>query len=330
MIRVEAPSRLHFGVLSLPPREHWPNLDGEEAVPARWFGGVGLMVREPGVRLTVRPANEWSADGPLGDRALAFARRFIQDCRPEEVPPQHIEVERCAPEHMGLGAGTQLGLAVARALAVASGFPTSDAPDLAWRVGRGARSALGIHGFAAGGFLVEAGKRDRDDLSPLVARAEFPNPWRLVLIIPTGDTGIHGAAEERAFSRLGSRASGLDRTDARCRLVVLGLLPALAERDLAAFGEALYDFNARAGEAFAPVQGGRYASPRVAELVAFVRRQGVPGVGQSSWGPAVFAVVGDEDRARDLARRVRERFALGETEVVCAAACNRGAVLCSG
>jgi beta-ribofuranosylaminobenzene 5'-phosphate synthase len=329
MIRVEAPSRLHFGVLSLPPREHWPNLQGEETVPARWFGGVGLMVREPGVWLTVQPANEWAADGPLADRALAFARRFIQDCRPEEVPPQHIEVERCAPEHVGLGTGTQLGLAVSRALATALDFPAWDAPYLAWRVGRGARSALGIHGFATGGFLVEAGKRDPDDVSPLVARAEFPDRWRVVVVVPTGVKGVHGAAEDQAF-RLGARTRGLDRTDALCRLVLLGLLPALAERDLAAFGEALYDFNARAGEAFAPVQGGTYASPRVAELVAFLRREGVPGVGQSSWGPAVFAVVEDDDRARDLARRVREHFALGEAEVYWTAACNRGAVLRPG
>ena len=79
-----------------------------------------------------------------------------------------------------------------------------------------------------------------------------------------------------------------------CRLVLLGMLPALAEHDLEAFGEALYDFNCRAGEPFAPVQGGVYAGPRIAEVVAFVRQQGVRGVGQSSWGPTVFAVTEDE------------------------------------
>src|SRR5208282_5500231 len=97
---------------------------------------------------------------------------------------------------------------------------------------------------------------------------------------------------------------------ALCRLVVLGMLPALVEADLEAFGEAVHDFNARAGETFAAVQGGIYASPRGAEIVAFLRRSGIRGVGQSSWGPALFAVVEDDDRARALAEALRARFAL--------------------
>ena len=71
------------------------------------------------------------------------------------------------------------------------------------------------------------------------------------------------------------------------------MVPALIEKDLEVFGEAVYDFNARVGEAFAPVQGGIYADSRIADVIGFVRRQGARGVGQSSWGPAVFAVVDD-------------------------------------
>src|SRR6185437_1004041 len=93
--------------------------------------------------------------------------------------------------------------------------------------------------------------------------------------------------EVEAFSRLTAAPSDPARTDVLCRLVLLGLLPALVERDADAFGEAVYEFNARVGEAFAPVQGGVYASARIAELVAFVRGQGVRGVGQSSWGPKI-------------------------------------------
>ena len=109
MIRVEAPSRLHFGLFALPREEFWPNRQGEARVPARRFGGVGLMVEAPGVAVSVRPATEWSAEGLLAERALEYARRVTQS-------PHHIHVERCAAHHAGLGTGTQLGLAVARAL----------------------------------------------------------------------------------------------------------------------------------------------------------------------------------------------------------------------
>jgi beta-RFAP synthase len=334
MTRVRTASRLHFGLLGLGPDApggagRWPNRLGEPVLPARRFGSVGLMVEAPGVELTVTPARGWSAQGPLAERALAFARHFVHNTQPHQVPPHQIVIEHAAPEHMGLGTGTQLALAVGRALAVVSGLVDSDVPALARLMGRGLRSALGVHGFAHGGFLVDGGKGVVDGLAPLVARVPFPPDWRLVLVLPPWGPGLHGLPEREAFHELATRGAALADTDALCRLVLLGMLPALREPDLAAFGEALYDFNARVGTAFAPVQGGAYADPQVAELVAWLR-QSCPGVGQSSWGPGVFAVAGDEDRAGHLAHRVRERFSLEADQVLVTPACNRGAAVTNG
>lgn len=331
MMRVTTASRLHFGLLAFPEGDgsgtRWPNLHGEPTLPARRFGGVGLMVERPGLCLTARPAPEWSAAGPLAERALTFARHALQSCPGRSIPPQHLVVEHCPPEHTGLGTGTQLGLAVARALEMASGSAAGDVTELARQVGRGFRSALGIHGFAQGGFLVEAGKGAAAAIAPLVARLPFPEPWRVVVALPSGGTGRHGVPEIEAFQQLAGTGPVHATSDALCRLVLLGMLPALVEHDLEAFGEAVYDINARVGEVFAPVQGGTYSSPRTAELVNFVRRQGVRGVGQSSWGPAVFAVVGDEKRAEHLVSCLREQFLLTPAEVFSTRACNRGASL---
>src|SRR5262249_15266403 len=159
-------------------------------VPARQFGGAGLMVEQPGLCLAVRPAAEWSAAGPLAERALDFARRFAGALPPATLPPQHIVVEASPPEHMGLGTGTQLGMAVARALAEAAGLAL-DGPELARRVGRGARSGLGVHGFTHGGFLVDGGKRAADGVAPLVARLAFPEEWRVVVVLPPWGRGRH-------------------------------------------------------------------------------------------------------------------------------------------
>ncbi len=331
MLRVRTPSRLHFGLLSLDAGSPSPVADAPGS-PGRLFGGVGLMVSRPGVQLAVSAAATWSAEGPLAERALGFARRVAEgvrgDCPTANGPPLRLHVEEVAPEHAGLGTGTQLGLAVARAVAASWGA-SADAGDLARWSGRGLRSALGVHGFEQGGLLVEAGKRSPEALAPLVARADFPEEWRVVLIAPPGErsgaSGLHGADERAAFARLAAGPARRGETDALCRLVLLGLLPAVAERDLDAFGEALFEFNRRAGEAFAPVQGGTYAGPEVAEAVAFVRGLGVRGAGQSSWGPTVFAVMGDEEQADDLARRVRDRFRLGPAGAIVTAACNRGA-----
>jgi beta-RFAP synthase len=325
MIRVRAASRLHFGLFAPPPGEtpagFWANVHGQEVVPARRFGGVGLMVQAPGLEVSAAPAEGWSAEGPMAERALAFAQQIARTL--PEARPHRLVVARGAPEHMGLGTGTQLGLAVACALAASHRLDLS-AEELARRVGRGRRSALGVYGFARGGFLVEAGKRAAEAVAPLAARQDFPPEWRVVLVLPPWGQGLHGDAEGRALAGLHERSWPRAQTDALCRLVLLGMLPALAERDLRGFGEALYDFNRRVGEAFRAVQGGPYTHPRAAEVVEFVRQQGVPGVGQSSWGPALFAVAGDPERAAALRRRLCERFGLGGTEVLVTAACNRG------
>jgi beta-RFAP synthase len=314
MIRVKAPSRLHFGLLSLSP----------ESTAGRRFGSVGLMVQTPGVRVAAEPAAAWSAHGPLAERALACARRFVQTFPPATLPDHRLAVETCAPEHVGLGTGTQLSLAVARALALSCGLDL-DTIELATRMGRGQRSALGIHGFARGGFLVEAGKRSGEAISPLVVHVPLPEHWAVVLVLPPWGQGLHGVTESQAIAALASTPADLDQTGRRCRLVLLEMLPALAEEDWQAFGEAVYDFNRAVGEMFRPVQGGINADPRIAEVVDFVRRRGVPGVGQSSWGPGVFAIASDRAHGEDLGEQIRRQFGLGTEEVLITAACNSGA-----
>jgi beta-ribofuranosylaminobenzene 5'-phosphate synthase len=321
MIRVQTASRLHFGLLSLvPPGTHWPDRTGTPTLPARHFGGVGLMVERPGIRLRADTAESWSAAGPLADRVLGFVRRFAESTRSFAASgtPLRLTVEEASPEHAGLGTGTQLAMAVGRCLSAARGLEMS-AAEIARHVGRGERSALGVHGFEHGGFLVEGGHAASWKLSPLVARADFPAAWRIVLARPDGAPGAQGSDEQEAMARVSAPAA---TADALSRLVLLGMLPALAEEDLDAFGESLFDFNARAGEAFAPCQGGIYASPAAAELVAFIRASGVRGVGQSSWGPTVFAVVGGQDEAEELARMLRPR--LGDARDVLVTRAARG------
>jgi beta-ribofuranosylaminobenzene 5'-phosphate synthase len=322
MVRIATPSRLHFGLFRLATAQDNLDLDSGHALTARHFGGVGLMIDKPGVALSVTPATTWSATGPLAGRALACAQAFLRHC--PELPPQAfaITVEHCAPEHVGLGTGTQLALAVAKALATTQGRPDWDASFLASRVDRGQRSGIGVHGFQHGGFLVDGGKGPKTTLAPLVARHDFPAEWAVILILARDSQGVHGTREQEAFARLAKTETAQD-TDALCRLVVLALLPSLVEHDLRAFGDALYEFNRRAGEMWRPWQGGIYSSRKAAEIVDFLRTSGVRAAGQSSWGPAVFATVPGE-QATQITESLRKRFALSEGEVPICRAVNRG------
>jgi beta-RFAP synthase len=329
MIRVTAPSRLHFGLFRLPTeQDDKTDATADVLLPARQFGGVGLMIDKPGVQISLTEAQAWSASGPSAERALAYAHLFLRNCPELEPRAFSIFVDHCAPEHAGLGTGTQLGLAVAKALAVALGKPDWDAATLAGRVERGRRSAVGVHGFQHGGLLVDGGKGATTILAPLIARHDFPDDWAILLILPTDRQGAHGPRECEAFTRLSKENTAGRHTDGLCRLVVLGLLPALVEHDLPAFGEALYEFNRRVGEMFKPWQGGIYSDARTESLVKLLKSNGVHGIGQSSWGPAVFAVHGS-DRDAEFVALVQKRLGLAQGEIHSCRAADHGACLTS-
>ena len=100
---------------------------------------------------------------------------------------------------------------------------------------------------------------------------------------------------------------------------------AALEADFDTCGESLFEFGRLVGEYFAPAQGGTYSTPQIRNLVQHLRCQGVRGVGQSSWGPAVFALVENERRALSLAARIQEQLGIAPGDVVVAKPQNRGA-----
>ena len=285
---------------------------------ARRFGGLGVSVSRPAVVVEAQPAGELSVEGAEAERALTFAQR-CRDALGLEGGA-HLRVVEAIPPHVGLGSGTKLALAVAQALAVLHGR-TADAPALAQAAGRGARSAVGMWTFALGGLVVEGGVREGAERpAPLLMRHAMPDEWRIVLVGPKAEPGLSGAAEAQAFGRL---APSADRSAAIAQVVLTSLLPALVEHDLEEFGGALTCVQRLVGDAFAPVQGGRF-HPRAGPLVEALLRGGAAGAGQSSWGPAVYGVVGSEAAGRALARRMEDVVG-GEGSVELVACDNRGA-----
>lgn len=290
---LEAPARLHFGVLDL------------RGDLGRRFGGLGAAVPAPSLLLEARPADGVSARGPDAARAAEFARRFLRFHGLDGGVD--LVVHRAIPAHSGLGSGTQLGLAVARVLAELHGLP-AEPSALARAVGRGRRSAIGTWTFALGGFIVEGGRHpDRDALAPLLARYEVPAAWRCVVAVPPGTPGLSGDAEAAAFDRLPPPPER--EVQQVAHLVLMQLLPALVEGDLAGFGVALSTIQRVTGAWFAPSQGGVFAAGRARELIERMTAWGVPGVGQSSWGPAVYGIVEGPERAREVAGELRALLA---------------------
>jgi beta-ribofuranosylaminobenzene 5'-phosphate synthase len=290
---VEAPARLHFGLLDL------------RGGMGRRFGGIGAPAPAVSVRVIVSPASEVVAEGHEAERGADFARRFLASHRISGGA--RIVVERSIPAHAGLGSGTQLGLSIARALAEL--YRVAATPeDLARAVGRAKRSAVGTWTFAGGGFVVEGGRRlgYDDDVGPLLARQPLPSSWRCVLAVPDSAPGVSGAMEAQAFAELPVP----DERDVErvSHLVLMGMLPSVIEGDLETFGAALSEVQEINGRWFSHAQGGMFAPGPSAEIIRVMRDSGAPGVGQSSWGPSVYAIVDGDDAAASLSKRIRDRY----------------------
>jgi beta-ribofuranosylaminobenzene 5'-phosphate synthase len=288
---VQAPARLHFGVLDL------------RGSLGRRFGGLGAAIPSPSLLLEVcRSGNGVAATGPDADRAADFARRFL--AHHGLGGGARLVVHRRIPAHSGLGSGTQLGLSVARALAELHDLPTGPT-ELARAVDRGRRSAIGTWAFALGGFIVEGGRQPGTaDVAPLIGRYRMPERWRYVVAVPPGSPGLSGEAETSAFEQLPRPPA--EEVERVSHLVLMQLLPALVEGDLPSFGEALTAIQRLTGAWFAPQQGGVFAPGPGAALIRQLGSWGAAGVGQSSWGPAVYGLVEGPDAGAALAQRCRD------------------------
>jgi beta-RFAP synthase len=181
-----------------------------------------------------------------------------------------------------------------------------EARAIAGLLDRGTRSSIGIAAFEQGGVILDGGRGDLDAPPPVLSRLAFPEAWRILLVFDRTRRGIHGPAEAEAFRRL-PPFSARQAADL-CRLMLMVALPALAEENLDRFGEAVAELQRAVGDHFAPVQGARFMSAGVAEVIAWLSAQGVRGVGQSSWGPTGFALVGSQAEAEALLAAMRRRW----------------------
>lgn len=312
-VRIATPVRLHFGLLSF----------GQNEGPQ--FGGVGMMVSPPGIELRISSSEEFQVHGPLAERAGACVERLVDQWNLSGLPACSIQTINLPPHHTGLGVGTQVNLAIAAGMNHFLHREEISASELALAAGRGQRSAVGTHGFLSGGLIVDRGKRADQPLGTLAERHSVPNEWRIVLIRTCAAVGMADERERQAFAEL--PPVPLATTEKLWSIVKSEMLPALATADCPAFGEAIYQYGRSAGECFSTVQGGAFVSPAVEKMVASIRDLGVTGVGQSSWGPTVLAIVENQQAAKRLVDQLRTEQAGDIAEITIASPDNIGAVV---
>jgi len=289
---VLAPARLHMGFIDL------------SGSLGRDFGSIGVALNEINTRLSVIEGKHLTATGLYAERAKTYAAKL---CKELAVPDNlNLIIESAIPEHVGLGSGTQMSLAVGSAINAFYNLGLS-IREIARLTDRGLRSGVGIGIFEHGGLIVDGGRGENTITPPVLARNPVPDDWRFILVFDHRGQGLHGKQEINAFKTLPPFPA---QTAAQlCYLLLMQGLPALVEEDLKRFGEVITFLQKTVGGYFAPVQGGIFTSAEVAEAMAWLEQQGAVALGQTSWGPTGFCLVEDVDKADTLCEKAKTRFA---------------------
>ncbi len=313
-VTVKSSARLHMGFFDL------------HGGLGRKFGSIGLSLAAPAIELTAMINKQPSENekvqvtGALSVPATAIEKASV--IVEQLIKKLHLtggvslNVNQYIPEHAGLGSGTQSALVIGSAVSKLYNL-NLNAAQIAELTGRGGRSGIGVAAFNHGGLLIDGGRASSVGIAasgkgvskvpPLLARYDFPEQWRILLILDTSQPGIHGEDELEAFNQLPIFSENLAAH--LCRHVLMQAMPALVEHDLTAFGNSIQELQAHVGDYFAPAQGGRYASRQVGAVLEHLERIGVACFGQSSWGPTGFAVFETESSAMSMLSTLQQQYA---------------------
>jgi len=285
MLSISTPARLHFGIIDM------------RGDLGRIHGSVGVSIQKPRLVIDIKESSETEIIGARSNRAYEIVEslRKIYGIQSGVSLKIHEDI----PEHTGFGSGTQLALAIGTGLNRIYNLGLS-IEDIAVKLERSRVSGIGTHGFLHGGFIVDGGHRvdNRDSVSPVIYRQDFPEDWRFVVCIPEINKGFSGEQEQNAFKKL--EPPPAETVASVSRIVLLQMIPAIIERDITLFGEAMTSLDTIFGDYWKKIQGGTYTHPRIEECVNHLLQNGAYGAGQSSWGPALYGLANGEKQANLL------------------------------
>jgi len=291
---IKTPSRLHLTLIDL------------NGSLGRIDGGVGLTLEKPRLVLEMKQkgseiAVEFKNRQNIPVNVINDYEDKIRNSARRMTEYLHLEggysftIHETYPSHSGLGSGTQLSLAVGKLLSDLDNREIS-VPQIANIVGRGGTSGIGVASFDEGGFIIDGGHHhgEKPDFlpssaseaspPPIIARYDFPKDWKVVLVIPHVEKNVSGEKEVNIFQEY--CPIPLEEVQRLSHLLLMKMMPAVLEKDLEGFGEAV---NSIQNIGFKKIEN-RLQKPVIGEIMQFLRDAGAPGVGMSSFGPTIYAV----------------------------------------
>lgn len=267
---IKTPRRLHLGLID------------PSGSLGRRFGSLGVAL-EGGYEINLTPGERLKVKASEEDKKTIEHVIRKMDEHFGTGLNYLVEVRKAIPRHIGLGSTTQLSLAVGEGVAKLNNINVK-IEELAEILGRGKNSGAGIYTFKYGGFVIDGGVRGK--IPPLILREEFPEEWAFLLVIPQVKRGFDEEEEKPIMESVKGRPEIAGEISHR---ILLGLLPALKERDIKTFGKYLSEIQRLVGKHFEKYQGGEFRED-VKPILEFLK-DNTYGYGQSSWGPTLYGLI---------------------------------------
>jgi beta-ribofuranosylaminobenzene 5'-phosphate synthase len=96
-----------------------------------------------------------------------------------------------------------------------------------------------------------------------------------------------------------------EMSDRLSRIMLMQVMPAMAENDIKAFGKSITEFNGRLGGFWDDFQKGRtYCHPIVESGISLMLKNGAYGACQTCWGPTFYGILDDSKKAENLKKKL--------------------------
>jgi len=286
-------------IVRTPSRVHVTLLDMNGGI-GRVDGGIGIALDDPAFLIEAQASPVLAVRGC--DEVTAARIRQTAEVVLTAIHAAGsvaITVREHYPAHTGLGGGSQVALATARAVCELYGKSMATA-DLARLAGRGGTSGIGTAAFEYGGFIVDGGHRFGPGCAktgfapssaskgvpppPVLMHHAFPRDWRILLATPALPGGASGNREKEIFKTC--CPVPVDDVRTLCHEVLMRMLPGILEQDLDLFGASvntIQDLGFKKVEISLQPQN-------VTGLLDAMRAAGAAGAGMSSFGPTLYAI----------------------------------------
>lgn len=292
-MRIRTPSRIHMTLIDL------------NGSLGRIDGGVGFALDFPTVHIKCKEDDVVLVEGGINRERFEKVARKLSSIFGYGMK---IDVLSDYESHVGLGSGTQISLAVAKAFNEIYDLGLS-VRDMAEITGRGGTSGIGVAVFEMGGFILDGGhsRKDKPEFLPssaskakppkVLARYDLPN-WKVLLAIPNLK-GFYGLKEIDLFKKF----CPIPLEDVRklSHVILMKLLPSVVEQDLDEFCNSIRIIQSLG---FKKVEIDRYG-----DLIwSLIRSADFP-IGMSSTGPTLYMVTDTDTSSikRDIEGYFKER-----------------------